>query len=160
MKSLLCSILLLVAVAAQADLKREITARDKAITSAMAKKDYKTLEKLMRAGMAPTFVYMEGGQKQNLDQMISNMKMGLGSMKKLTKLSTRVLSVKEHGDKATVATEHVMEGLTAGTGQKDHTLAFKGVSEDSYVKTGGKWKMTKMVWTSQKMSMDGKPMPG
>lgn len=160
MKALSLGIVLLAATAAHADLRSDATSLDKAVTAAMKKKDFPALEKAIRAGLAPNFVYMEGGQKQTTDEMISNMKMGLGAMKKLNTVATKVLSVKQSGNTGTVSTVHVMSGVTAGQDKKPHILSFTGMSQDTYVKIGGKWKMSKMVMKTQKMTLDGKPTQG
>jgi len=126
----------------------------------MMKKDVNGLEKAMKAGVTSNFVYIENGQKQTFAEMMTNMKMGIGMMKKITVAKTKILSVKETGNKAVAMEEHTMVGTMVGPDKKTHTSGFTGVAEETYVKEGGKWKMAKMVWKSQKMTMDGKPSTG
>ena len=161
MKALSLAIALIgIAAAAQAkDLRSDINSMSKVIGNAMQHKDFKTLEKTMKAGMTKDFTYVENGQNETYDQMLQNMKMGIGQMKRLTYAGSNIVSLKEKGSSATCKMKHTMSGVTGGADKKEHKLTFSGVSEDSYVKVAGKWKMSKMVWKSQTMTMDGKPMP-
>lgn len=158
------SILFLCAIAATltsalADLKSDINTYNKAFSTAMMKKDFATLEKLMKSGMTADFVYEEGGKKQDAKAMIASMKMGLGMLKKVESASSKVISVKESGNKATVVTERSMKGTMAGEGNKEHKMVHVGVTTDTMVKVNGKWKMSKMIWKTKTATMDGKPMP-
>lgn len=141
-------------------LKSQIEAHNKKIGAAMMKKDVEEVGKLFKAGFTKDFKYFENAkaQPQTGDQMIANMKMGLGTMKKMESATSKVLTVKENGSKATVTTQHGMVGTMDMGDKKDHTMGFSGVSEDTYVKVNGKWLMSKMMWKSQKTTMDGKPM--
>ncbi len=141
------------------DLRSDINKMSNTITHAMEKKDMKTLEKTMKAGLTPDFAYVEAGQKQSFSEMFENMKAGIGQMKKL-KAATKITSLKQTGNTATCLMSHSMTGFTSGPDKKDHTMAFSGISEDKYVKVGGKWLMSQMSWKSQKGTMDGKPMAG
>jgi hypothetical protein len=163
MKALTLGIALLGVICfAQADdAKAQIEAGNKVIHQAMMKKDLVALEKAFRASCTKDFVYMENGQKQNFETMLNNMKMGISSMKKITKAGSKILTLKVKGNTAVGTTEHTMEGIMPpGDDKKEHKMGFGGVAEETYVKKGGKWMMSKMVWKSQKMTMDGKPMPG
>lgn len=126
----------------------------------MKKKDFATLSKQMKAGTTSDFKYTEEGKTQTFDQMMQNMKMGLGMMNKLTVCSTKLLTLKEKGDKAVATNQHMMVGTMTAPDKKTHTMSFSGVSENTYVKQGGKWKMASMTWKSMKQTMDGKPIPG
>jgi hypothetical protein len=144
---------------AQADeVRSQIEASNKAISSMMLKKDLPGLEKAMKAGLTKNFVYIENGKSQNFTQMFENMKMGISSMKKITVASTKILSLKQKGNVVTCSMSHTMGGTMDGPDKKEHTSVFSGVADETYVKEGGKWKMSKMVWKSTKMTMDGKPM--
>lgn len=146
-------------VAAQAQsLKAQVEASNKRIHAAMMKKDLTGLEKLFKAGMTKDFKYVEGGKTMTYDEMVAGMKMGIGSLKKVTVASTKIIAVKEKGNAATITCEHSMGGVTAGPDKKDHTNVFTGMAVESYVKVGGKWLMSKMEWKNSKMTMDGKPM--
>lgn len=163
MKKFVSLLILSVTVASvfAGDLRSELNAANKAIHQAMMKKDFAAMEKLMRAHVTKDFTYEEKGmpgKPQNFDQMIGNMKMGMSGLKKVTSATTKIISVKEMGSKATVVADHAMAGTMAGPDKKDHTMLHAGNVIESYVKINGKWKMSKMVWTTTKMLMDGKPM--
>ncbi|RYG19348.1 nuclear transport factor 2 family protein [bacterium] len=127
-------------------LRSQIDAANKTSSRLMMAKDVKGLTKHWKAGMTPDFKYVEGGKTQNFDAMAAGMAMGLGQMNKLSKAESKLLTLKEKGNTATATTRH--------------TMGFTGVSSDTYVKQGGKWRMSKMSWLKQTSSMDGKPMPG
>jgi hypothetical protein len=40
-----------------------------------------------------------------------------------------------------------------------HKMTFDGVSENTYVKIGKTWKMSKMRWIKQSTMIDGKEIP-
>src|SRR4051812_15680731 len=103
MKALTLAIALLGALAASyaSDLRSQIEASSQRITAAMKKKDFPTLTKEMKAGTTADFKYVEAGQTQTFDQMLQNMKMGLGMMKKLTQCTTKLLNLKQKGNTAT-----------------------------------------------------------
>lgn len=157
-------ILFLCAIAATltsalADLKSDINTYNKAFSAAMIKRDFATLEKMMKSGMTSDFVYEEAGKKQDAKTMLASMKMGLGMLKSVDSASSKVISVKESGNKATVVTERSMKGTMAGEGSKVHKMVHVGVTTDTMVKVNGKWKMAKMIWKTKTATLDGKPMP-
>lgn len=148
----------LVATAFAGNLRSEIESWNKQVTNAMMKKDMAGLEKIMKAGVTANFKHIENGQTLNFKQMWERMKMGFGSMKKLTKASTKIIAFSEKGNTAVAKVEHAMEGVMMMEDKKEHTMGFSGVAEHTYVKQGKTWKMSKMEWKSQKNTMDGKPM--
>ncbi len=141
-------------------LRSQIDAANKTSGRLMMAKDLKGLTRHWKAGMTPDFKYVEAGRTQSFDQMAAGMAMGLGQMKKLTKAESKTLTLKEAGNTATATTRHTMVGMMTGEDKKTHTMTFTGVSADTYVKKGGKWKMSKMSWIKQSSLMDGKPMGG
>jgi hypothetical protein len=150
----------IVAANAADTLKARIETSNKPIHQAMLKKDFPTLEKLFKATCTADFKYVDNAKSppQNLTQMIQNMKMGISSMKKMTKVDSKVISCTEKGSTGMSKSMHLMEGTVAGPDKKDHKMTFSGIASESYVKVKGKWMMSRMSWDSQKMSMDGKPM--
>ncbi len=148
----------IVATAFAGSARTEIDAWNKKVTAAMMKKDMANLEKIMKAGVTSDFKHVENGQSLNFAQMFERMKMGIGSMKKLTKATTKIVSITEKGNTAVCKVEHVMEGMMAMEDKKDHKMGFTGIAEHTYVKQGKSWKMSKMEWKTQKATMDGKPM--
>lgn len=155
---LLCAIVV-TATSAFADLKSEVTTYNKSFAAAMKKRDFAALEKMMKAGMTADFVYEEGGKKQDAKTMLASMKMGLGMLKKVDSAESKILSIKESGNKATIVTERSMSGTMSGEDKKDHKMVHVGVTTDTMVKVNGKWKMAKMIWKTKTATLDGKPMP-
>jgi len=162
MKAIALSIALVCVVAvAHADLRSEAEASNKRMTVAMKKKDFATIEKEIRKGTTANFVYIEEGAKgkpQKVDEMMKNIKMGLGSMSKVTVCSAKTLSLTENGKIGAGTTEHKMGGIVIGGDKKPHEIVMMGVSMESYVKEKGVWKISKMVWKNTGMTMDGKKM--
>jgi len=149
-----------ISVAQAESLKATIETSNKLITDAMKSKDFAKLTKELKAVVTKDFAYSEDaqpGKPQTFDQMLANMKMGLGSMKKVTVASATLLTVKEKGSTATSTAKHTMGGLVGGPDKKDHLMVYSGISTDVYVKQGGKWKMKSMAWKTTSMTMDGKP---
>lgn len=156
--ALTIALVALIATAFAGNLRSEIEGWNKKVTTAMMKKDLAGLEKIMKAGVTADFKHVENGQAINFTQMWERMKMGLGSMKKLTKATTKIISFTEKGNKAVAKVEHLMEGMMMMEDKKEHIMGFGGIAEHTYVKQGNTWKMSRMEWKSQKSTMDGKPM--
>ena len=148
----------LVTTASADALRDQITAANAGYHKAMIKNDMKAMEAMMKNNITSDFTYEEMGRKLNFDQMITQMKAGMGAMKKITEANSKLITLKETGTKATATTLRSMAGVTMGPDKKQHTMAFSGTTTDTYVKQGGKWKFSKMVWGKQTMSMDGKVM--
>ncbi len=146
----------LASVASAESLRSQITAADKSYERIMMKKDMDAFDKLMRPSITSDFIYQEMGQTMTYDKMFAQMKMGMGAMTKMKSVVSKLLTLKESGDKATATTLRSMSGFTAGPDKKDHLLSFSGTTTDTYVKQAGKWKFAKMVWGKETMSMDGK----
>jgi ketosteroid isomerase-like protein len=158
MRSIVILASLLAFASAQAQsLRASITTTNTQVANAMKKKDFAALNKAIKGTVTPNFVYVENGQKQNVDQMLANMKMGIGMMKKVTVAQAKVLSLKEKGNTGVAKAQHTIGGLIPGPDGKTQTMVVTGTVEETYVKQGGKWKMSKMHWLSQKMTMNGKP---
>jgi hypothetical protein len=146
------------AVSQAQSLKSQIQAMDKPIRSAMMKRDINAFEKTVKGGITPDFKYWEDGRSMAFDQMISNMKQGFLMYKKVTKVNTKLMSVKEKGTMGSAVEKHMMEGVITGPDKKSHTMSFVGTSNDTYKKVNGKWKMASMTMKTDKMMMDGKAM--
>ena len=161
MKTFVAILVLSAALCANAQsLRSQIEASNRTATKLMRAKDTKGLKRVWKGGMTPDFKYVEAGKTQGFEEMAAGMEMGLGGMKTLTKVESRLLTLKEKGDTATATTRHTMEGTVVGGDKKTHTMVFTGVSADGYVKKGGKWRMSRMSWINQTTKMDGKPVPG
>jgi len=158
--TLAIALLATVSMSFASGLRAQVEAANKQMTTAMKKKDLATVAKLMKEGCTSDFKYMEAGNTQTIDQMIGNMKMGLGSMSKITVCTTKMLRLKQSGNNASGTMQHVMAGTTKGADKKTHKMVFSGVSSNTYRLEGGKWKMSSMEWKKMSQTMDGKPMQG
>lgn len=139
-------------------LKSEITASNKTACKFLLAKDFKGFKQHMKGQVTPDFKYIEAGKAMNFDKMCEGMEIGLGQMPKMSKVENKILKVTEKGNTGTSTIEHAMTGTMMGPDNKPHTMTFIGISTNTYVKQGGKWKQSKMVWGKQTVKMDGKAM--
>jgi hypothetical protein len=146
------------AVCAHASLKSDMDSMNTAVQKALMKKDIAGFKKAVKAGSTSDFKYIERGKTMDLDTMCEMMKQGLGSLTKVTEASTKIKDLKEKGNTATCTAIHTMKGTMMGPDKKSHKMVMIGTSKDTYKKVNGKWKMSIMEWTADKMTMDGKPM--
>ena len=91
--------------------------------------------------------------------MVSGIRMGLSAYTKMTQVSMTVLSAKERGDKGSVVERQMMDGIVMGPDKKAHKMSYVGLSTETYRKVNGQWKMATMSVKTDKMTMDGKPVP-
>ena len=163
MRNILLPILALgvVTIASADTLRDQLKQMDTKVSAALVKKDFVSFSAVLKPWVAPDFVYSEPGQKpMNFDKMVAGMKMGLGMMSKVTLAKATLSNLKETGTMATATSIHKMAGtIPGGKGGKMHTMAYTGVSTETYEKVNGKWLMKSMSMRTTEMSMDGKPMP-
>ena len=145
------------AAISSSDLRSEIKDMNAQMGNAMRRGDMKAITAIIKAGCTKDFSYVEAGKSSNMDQMLTNMKAGLSAMK-TTSAKASLLTLKEKGSNAVATEKHEVAGIMTDKNKKTHRIVFIGTSTDTYVKVGKEWKMSKMEWTANKMTMDGKPM--
>lgn len=138
-------------------LRSQINSADKKVQKFMMANDAKGFKSYLKTAVTSDFQYVEAGQKMGFDEMCDHVTQGMSQMH-TTKASSKILSLHQKGNMATASIMHKMQGKTSGPDHKTHMMSFEGVSMDTYVKQGGKWKMSRMEWGKQTMKMDGKPM--
>jgi len=155
----LTALILLVGVAglSHAGLRAELVAANLKLDHAMKVKDAKGLESAMKAGVTSDFKFLQAGQTQDFKTFIGNLKASIVMMDKINSVTSRILSLKEKGDKASGEVEHVIVATMKTPDKKSHTTKWIGVFTEDYRKVGGKWKTYKMTAVSQKYLVDGKP---
>lgn len=145
---------------ADGSLRSQIESFDKPVADALKHKDIAAFAKLTKNAMTPDFKYSDDGSKpMDYKTMVAGMKQGLGMYSKITDSWAKVVSVKEHGSTATAVEKHYMAGLTTGRDKKPHKMAYEGTSIETFRKVHGVWKMSSMSMKTDKMTMDGKPVP-
>ena len=160
MKRILPIIVIALAVSSLAsadNLRNKIESMNRKIHNAFMKKDINAFEQITRKGITSDFKYVENGTPESYDEMVAQMKQSFNMMQKVTAANSRILKLSIHGDTADCSTTHHMMAIVGGQDKKTHKMSFDGVSNDSYRKEDGKWKLASMVWGKQKMTMDGKP---
>jgi len=150
--------LIAVAGLAHADLRSEIMAARKKQQKAAAAKDIKGAEAAMKESMTSDFKYVQDGKTHDAKTFISEFTASIVMMEKVTSSSTRIISLKENGNKASGEIELKMTGTMKNTDKKLHTVDWTGVFTEEYRKVGGKWKTATMTAGKQKFLMDGKPV--
>jgi hypothetical protein len=152
-------VLSLTAVAglSHADLRSELTASRRKQEKAAMAKDVKGAEAAMKESMTSDFKYVQGGKTQDAKTFMANFTASMVMMEKITSSSTRIVSLKESGDKGSGKIELKMTGTMKGPDKKTHTIDWTGLFTEEYRKVGGKWKTATMTEGKQKFLMDGKP---
>ncbi|HEY3782297.1 MAG TPA: nuclear transport factor 2 family protein [Fimbriimonadaceae bacterium] len=158
-KSVILAVLALASLsfASTQSLKTEANKMNSEVAHAFMHKDMDAFEKITRAHVTSDFKHVEMGKTQTYDEMLAEMKQSFGSIKKLTSCTAVTSHVMVHGDTGTSITNHRMVGVIVGPDNKDHKMVMTGATKDTYRKEGGMWKLSEMNWTSQKMTLDGKP---
>ena len=148
--------LIAVAGLSHADLRSELNAFHAKVERASKAKDVKGAEAAYRAGVTSDFKYVQDGQTQDLKTFLANFSASIAMTDKVTSASVRIISLTEHGNKATGKVERRMKG-TIKMQQKLHSIDWTGLFTEEYRKVGGKWKTATMTAGKQKFLMDGKP---
>lgn len=151
------SLIILVSAAHAGPVQKQLEAQMAKIDRCLLNKDFAGFEKLCRGSMTKDFKHIEMGRALTFDQMLAQMKQGMGMMSKINLVKSKFTSFKQTGNKIVVNQSHLMKGVMIGEDKKSHTMSFSGVSMNTYRKEGGVWKMAIMNWTKQDMLMDGKP---
>lgn len=152
------AVLVMSVTAFAGSLRADIEASNAKICGFLKNKDIDGFEKYARPRVTDDFKHVENGQSMTFDEMIAQMRAGIGSTGKVTMVTTKILEFKTKGDICYVLTRHAMVATTPPDPKnKTHKMGFTGTSNDVYKKIGGKWKMASMTWLKQTMTMDGKP---
>ncbi len=151
------SFVLLACAAVAGPLQKQFEAQMAKIDKCLLNKDIAGFEKLVKPMVTKDYKHIEMGRTLTYDQMVAEMKQGVGMMNKVTVAKSRFLTFKQTGNTVVAKQSHRMEGTMTGPDKKSHIMAFVGVSVNTYRKEGGVWKMAIMNWTKQDMLMDGKP---
>lgn len=155
--SLLLS-LIAVAGISHADLRSEINAARWKVEKAAKAKDIKGAEAAYKESVTSDFKYVQAGQTQDYKTFIANFAASIAMTEKVTSSSSRIISLKQSGNKATGKIEIKMTGTMKNPDKKTHSINWTGVFTEEYRKVGGKWKTAKMTAGKQKFLMDGKPV--
>lgn len=141
-------------------LKSEIQKMNKPISNAMKKRDVAAFKKIVQGGVTSDFKYSEDGRAQTFDEMVEGMKQGFAMYSTISRADTKIISVSEKGTSGTAVEKHTMAGtMIDPKSKKKHVVVFEGTSNETYKKLNGKWLMASMDMKTDKMTMDGKPMP-
>lgn len=146
---------------ADSSLKSQIQAMNKPICDAMMKLDIDAFNKAVKGGITPDFKYYDDNSPAtDYKTMTAMMKQGFAMYAKMDYVKTDIVSVTEKGSTGTAIEKHSMVGMTKpGPDKKSHKIMFVGTSTETYKKVKGKWMMSSMAMKTDKMTMDGKPMP-
>jgi ketosteroid isomerase-like protein len=152
-------LLAVVAVAgiAHSDLRSELKASRAKIEKATKAKDAKAAEAAYEEFVTPDFKYVQDGSAQDFKTFVDNFTSGFAMMDKISTSSSRVISLKEHGNEATGEVEMHMLATMKGSDKKTQAINYTGIFTEQFRKVDGKWKMAVMTAGKQKFLVDGKP---
>ncbi len=156
------NVLLVVAVLASTTTFAETSLRSKVISinnqvaKAFMKKDMKMFVKAVKPNVTSDFKHIESGRSMGFDQMVEMMSQSFATVDKMTKVSSKILSLKTKGASGEGQTSHIMMWTMKGEDGKSHKMSYSGVTKDTYVKKNKIWYLSCMEWTKTKTTMDGK----
>jgi len=158
MKQFALALAMSLAVSASADLRSQIESMNRTIEHAMVRKDIKAFNKVMRNWVTPDFRYVEMGRSMSYDDMVKQMGGGFAMTERVKSADSKILKIDMKGSHALVRSQHDMVSLLhGGPKEKAHVMRYHGISGDTYVRMNGKWKLAKMEWLTEKMTLDGRP---
>lgn len=144
---------------AHASLKSEIEALNRPIVAALMKRDIDQYKKIVKPHVTSDFIFAEGDTTLNFDQMVGRLRQNYSVFPKVTAFSVKLVSLQEHGAKGTALQKQTIAGIVKNRDNKAHTYASVEMSKETYRLVKGQWKLaTKSVWT-ERVSVDGRPMP-
>jgi len=149
--------LIVVAGVSHADLRSDLKAYRQKLEKAVLAKDVKGAEKAMKESVTSDFKYKQGSETQDFKTFIGNFNASIVMAEKITSSSSRIVSLKETGDRATGQVEHKMKATMKMQDNKVHQTDWTGIFTEEYRKVGGKWKIATMTAGAQKFLVDGKP---
>jgi ketosteroid isomerase-like protein len=157
-KSSLLLPLIAVVGLAHADLRTDITAARQKIEKAAKAKDIKAAEAAYKESVTSDFKYVQDGKTQDFKTFLGNFTASIAMTDKVSSSTSRIISLKVSGDKATGEIERKMTGTMKTPDKKIHPIDWTGLFTEEYRKVGGKWKTATMTAGKQKFLMDGKPV--
>lgn len=143
----------MVGVSVRADDRKEINALYKKLTTAMKKKDVKTVMALATSDFS---MKMPNGQVQKADAIEASMKQMFSGTKSIDKLETKIDSLKIQGNKAVaVSTTAFACTMQDAQGQR-HKYTENSTSRDYLVKTKKGWRFKRTEALKAKVTLDGR----
>lgn len=143
-----------VGVSARADDRKEINTLYKKLTTAMKKKDVKTVMALT----TPDFsMKMPNGQVQKAGAIEASMRQMFSATKSIDKLETKIDSLKIQGNKAVAVSTTAFACTMQDAQGQTHKYTENSTSRDYLVKTKKGWRFQRTEALKAKVTMDGKP---
>lgn len=138
------------------DPKKEIQALYSKAATAMKQKNVAGVLALS----TPELTYRtKDGRVLKRSELESQLKSQFKVVKVITKVSQTILSIKVTGTIAEVKCQSVFEGrIPNPQTKKDMILKSLGESKDTWIKGASGWKLKSIVETSEKTTVDGKPL--
>lgn len=138
------------------DPKKEIQALYSKAATAMMQKNVAGVLALSN----PELTYRtKDGRVLKRSELESQLKSQFKVVKVITKVSQTILTIKVTGTTAEVTCKSVFEGrIPNPQTKKDMILKSLGESKDTWIKGASGWKLKSIVETSEKTTVDGKPL--
>lgn len=134
--------------------RAEFEAMYKFAQKALEAKDVKTLESAMTADFTETSM----GRTMNRKESVAGLKQFLGMFKTI-RCSFTMTSWTGAGSRATTTDKVHFWGTMIGPDKKSHKIDATRSETMTWVKSGKRWMIKRIVAKNEKMLMDGKPMP-
>ena len=154
------AVLLLGTSAAFADMKSDWQKKLDAYCAAMKRKDVKACMAIVKDNFSPDFKYIPmKGKTIGLKEWLDQGKMEIEMTEKVKTMVFTIDKVTMGKDSAVMKTTIKFDG-TVKMDPKAKAAVMKGTStaDQKMVKKGGKWWITEIKATSEKTTLDGKPM--
>lgn len=146
----------LAAVFAWGDPKKEIQAL---YTKAAIAMKQKNVAGVLALGTPELTYKTKDGRVLRRSELESQLKSQFKVVKVITKVSQTILTIKVTGTTAEVTCKSVFEGrIPNPQTKKDLVLKSTGESRDIWIKGASGWKLKSIVETSEKTTVDGKPL--
>ncbi len=149
-------ILALAALAGAMTLRSEIQDWSSKVNKAMIKKDFKTINALMKKTTTSDFVYTNAEGSMTLDQMLAAMKGGLAGLGEISSATTTLVKLTESKTAATAICLNSLKATITGKDKKAHKMSYSSKFTETLVMVGKDWKISKMISADEKTMLDGK----
>ena len=132
--------------------------------AAFKRKDLKAVEAIIRANFAKDYKTIDlKGKTTDLNYMLAQEKEHMAMLKKVEKMSLKISGLKVNGNTAVGKGAFSLDAIVSGDPHKPketHKLHVESTWDLKMKKVGNKWWAAEDKTTSEKVLIDGKPMPG
>lgn len=126
-------------------------------SAAMMRGDNAAAKAVVKANFAPDFVRTDKKMKENLTQFLANLQLPAGM--KLKNFKFKLGSYTLKGGKYYGNNTTIVSAMMTDPKKKIHSMNAQSLEKEVWRKVGAKWMLESITVISNKVNMDGKPMP-